>query len=163
MKHRILSGLAGCLLLLLLAAGTAMAPEPFIIFSSPETAGRSMLVSCYPTLQGQTIEVADRYLADDFSDALDGLTFYRKTDVRERIAEMASSSGGYSSSITVLDKDGIVLYQVEENYGYPGILVQDEGGIYFSSNTDAMRIYRTIINTAIDLYKQDQDRYLYLN
>lgn len=163
MKHRILSSLAVFILLLFLVAGTTMTPEPFIVFSGPSTPGRYMLVSCYPRLQGQTVEIEDHYLAKDLFDALNGVTFFRKTDMKERIADKSSSSGGYSSSVTVLDKDGIVLYQVEENYGYPGILIQDEGGIYFSSDTDAMRIYQSIVNIAVEQYNQDKDSFLYLN
>lgn len=163
MKQRILSSLTACFFLLLIAAGTTMAPEPFVIFSGPSVPGISLWVSCYPELQGQTVEIVDRSLAKNLLDSLNGLTFYRKTDVKEQIADMESSSGGYSSSITVLDKDGIVLYQVEENYGYPGILLQDEGGIYFTSNTDAMRIYQTIIDTAVKKYVQDKESFLYLN
>lgn len=163
MKHRILSSLTVFIFLLFLAAGTTMAPDPFIVFSGPSTPGMSMLVSCYPRLKGQTVEIEDRYLAKDLVDALNGVTFFRKTDIKERIADKNSSSGGYSSSVTVLDKDGIVLYQVEENYGYPGILIQDEGGIYFSSDTDAMRIYQFIINTAVEQYDQEKESYLYLN
>lgn len=163
MKHRILSSLTVFMFLLFLVAGTTMAPEPFIVFSGPSTPGISMLVSCYPRLQGQTVEIEDRYLAKDLVDALNGVTFFRKTDIKERIADKNSSSGGYSSSVTVLDKDGIVLYQVEENYGYPGILIQDEGGIYFSSDSDAMHIYQTIVNTAIEQYDQEEDVFRYLN